>query len=168
MILRNPEQMPLPDGGDHRRDESDPAEADRRYTELLQELRVAQTGVQFLFAFLLSLAFTQRFGQLSDAQKWLYVGTLVIASVAAALLIGPVPAHRILYRRGLKPRLVAASDRMVRAGLLVLVIAINSAILLVLDVVLGGWVPFLLTGVTTAWFVLVWYVVPKTARQRPP
>jgi hypothetical protein len=159
--------MPAANDDDEGRDESDAAQADRRFNELLQELRVAQTGVQFLFAFLLSLAFTQRFGQLSDAQKWLYVGTLVIASVAAALLIGPVPAHRILYRRGLKPRLVAESDLMVRAGLAVLVVAINGAILLVLDVVLGGWLPFLLAGLTTAWFVVVWYVVPMTTRERP-
>ena len=143
------------------------AAADRRYTELLQELRVAQTGVQFLFAFLLSLAFTQRFGQITDFQKWLYVAELIVASVAAALLIGPVPAHRILYRRGLKPRLVAASDRMERAGLVVLVIAINGAVLLVLDVVLGGWLPFLLTGLTALSFMLVWYVVPRKAREQP-
>jgi hypothetical protein len=155
------------DDGDHERDDSDAAQADRQYTELLQELRVAQTGVQFLFAFLLSLAFTQRFGQITYFQKWLYIGTLLVASVAAALLIGPVSAHRILFRRGLKPRLVAESDQMVRAGLAVLVIAINGAILLVLDVVLGGWVPFLLAGVTTACFLLIWYVVPKTARERP-
>jgi Family of unknown function (DUF6328) len=151
----------------HGRDESEAAQADRRYNELLQELRVSQTGVQFLFAFLLTLAFTQRFAQITDFQKWLYIATLVSASVAAALLIGPVPMHRILYRRGLKPRLVAASDRMVRAGLVVLLIAINGAILLVLDVILGGWLPFLLTGLTTAWFVLVWYVVPMTTRERP-
>jgi hypothetical protein len=159
--------MAAADDRDHERRETDAAEADRRYGELLQELRVAQTGVQFLFAFLLTLAFTQRFAQTTDFQLWLYVGTLVIASVAAALLIGPVPSHRILYRRGLKPRLVAESDQMVRAGLVVLVIAINGAIMLVLDVVLGGWLPFLLTGVTTLCFVLVWYVVPWTARERP-
>ena len=159
--------MAQADDADRARPENDAANADRRYTELLQELRVAQTGVQFLFAFLLSLAFTQRFGQITDVQKWLYVGTLIVASVAAALLIGPVPAHRILYRRGLKPRLVAASDRMERAGLVVLMIALNAAILLVLDVVLGGWLPFALTGLTTVWFVFIWYVVPAQARERP-
>ena len=148
-----------------RRDESKDAQADRRYNELLQELRVAQTGVQFLFAFLLTLAFTPRFEQINDFQKWVYVGALVISSVAAALLIGPVPMHRILFRRGLKPRLVTAADRMVRAGLVALVVAINAAILLVLDVTLGGWVPFVLTGFTTLWFVLVWYVVPMTTRE---
>jgi hypothetical protein len=150
-----------------RDDEDEATRADRRYNELLQELRVAQTGVQFLFAFLLTLAFTQRFGRVTDFQKGLYIGTLIAASVAAALLIGPVPMHRALYRRGLKPRLVAASDLMVRMGLVVLVVAINGAILLVLDVVLGGWVPFLAAGLTTLWFVLVWYVVPLTTRERP-
>jgi hypothetical protein len=158
--------MAAADGGAPQRRESDAAEADHRYTELLQELRVAQTGVQILFAFLLTLAFSQRFEKITDFQLWLYVGTLLAASVAAALLIGPVPSHRILYRRGLKPRLVAASDRMVRAGVATLAIAINGAILLVLDVVLTGWVPFLLAGLTTLWFAFVWYVVPKTARER--
>jgi hypothetical protein len=159
--------MAAADGGVPRRHERDAAEADRRYTELLQELRVAQTGVQILFAFLLTLAFTQRFEEITDFQLRLYVGTLIAASVAAALLIGPVPTHRILHRRGLKPRLVTASDRMVRAGVTTLAIAINGAILLVLDVALGGWLPFLLTGLTTLWFGFVWYLVPKTARERP-
>jgi hypothetical protein len=149
------------------RDETEARRADRRYNELLQELRVTQTGVQVLFAFLLTLAFTPRFDQINDFQKWLYVGTLIVASAAAALLMGPVPMHRILYRRGLKPRLVAASDRMVRAGLVLLVLAINGGILLVLDVTLGGWPPFLIAGLSTAWFVLVWYVVPMTTREMP-
>jgi hypothetical protein len=152
--------------GGQDRNETEDEQADRRYNELLQELRVAQTGVQFLFAFLLTLAFTQRFGQVTDFQKWLYVGTLVVSSVAAALLIGPVPMHRILYRRGLKPSLVAAADHMVRAGLGALLVAINGAVLLVVDVVLGGWLPFLLAGLTTLWFVLIWYVLPMTTRER--
>jgi hypothetical protein len=122
--------------------------------------------VQFLFAFLLTLAFTQRFPQITEFQKWLYIVTLILASVAAALLIAPVPTHRILYRRGLKPYLVASADRMVRSGLTVLVLAINGAILLILDVVLEGWLPFLLTALTTLWFVLIWYVVPMNARER--
>jgi hypothetical protein len=151
---------------DQERNETETEQADRRYNELLQELRVAQTGVQFLFAFLLTLAFTQRFVHITEFQKWLYIGTLLVSSIAAALLIGPVPMHRILYRRGLKPSLVRAADLMVRAGLVALLIAINSAVLLIVDVVLGGWLPFLLAGLTTLWFVLIWYVVPMTTRER--
>ena len=150
---------------DRTRDETEDQKADRRYDELLQELRVAQTGVQFLFAFLLTLAFTQRFAQITDFQHRLYVVTLMATTVASALLIGPVPMHRILFRRGLKPRLVRGADLMARGGLVMLLLAINGAVLLILDVVLTGPLPFVLSGLATAWFVLVWYVVPLTARE---
>jgi len=153
---------------DHRdaRSETEDERADRRYAELLQELRVAQTGVQFLFAFLLTLAFTQRFVRITDFQLGLYVGTLIASAVAAALLIGPVPFHRIVFRRGLKPRLVAGADAMARGGLVMLLLAINGAVLLILDVALGGTWPFVISAALVTWFVVVWYVVPFTARER--
>ena len=147
------------------RDETEDEQADRRYEELLQELRVAQTGVQFLFAFLLTLAFTQRFSQIDDFQLAVYVGTLLATAVASALLIGPVPLHRILFHRGLKPRLVQGSDLMARGGLVMLCLAINGAVLLILDVVLSGVLPFLLSAAVTLWFLLVWYVLPMAARR---
>jgi hypothetical protein len=148
------------------RDETEDERADRHYDELLQELRVAQTGVQFLFAFLLTLAFTQRFPQVTDFQQWLYVATLVSTSLASALLIGPVPFHRILFRRGLKPRLVRGADLMARGGLAMLLLSINGAVLLILDVVLSGPLPYVLSAAVIVWFVVVWYVVPLTARER--
>lgn len=151
--------------GEARRDESEDERADRQYNELLQELRVAQTGVQFLFAFLLTLAFTQRFPQVTDFQHWVYVATLTATAIASALLIGPVPFHRILFRRGLKPRLVRGADLMARGGLAMLLLAINGAVLLILDVVLTGPLPFVMSGAVALWFVLVWYVVPLTARE---
>jgi hypothetical protein len=146
--------------------ESDKEQNDRRYQELLQELRVAQTGVQFLFAFLLTLAFTQRFDTVTDFQRFLYVATLMATAVASALLIGPVPFHRILFRRGLKPRLVAGSDAMARGGLAVLLLAINGAVLLILDVVVGGALAGVLSGLCFVWFVAIWYVVPMVTRER--
>lgn len=151
--------------GDEQQD-GEKRQADRRYDELLQELRVAQTGVQFLFAFLLTLAFTQRFPTITDFQKWLYIATLVVTAVASALLIGPVPFHRIISRRGLKPHLVVAGDYMARGGLAMLLLGINGAVLLILDVVLGGALAVVLAVVSTCWFVFVWYVVPMRARER--
>lgn len=149
------------------RDETEDERADRRYDELLQELRVAQTGVQFLFAFLLTLAFTQRFAAIDDFQLTVYIASLIATAVASALLIGPVPLHRMLFRRGLKPRLVRWADVMARSGLAVLLLAVNGAVLLILDVVLSGPLPFLLSAAVTLWFIVVWYVVPMTARERP-
>ncbi|MGH8868345.1 MAG: DUF6328 family protein [Actinomycetes bacterium] len=142
------------------RPETDIQRADRRYGDLLQELRVAQTGVQFLFAFLLTLAFTDRFESITDFQQSIYIGTLLVTVAAAALLIGPVPLHRMLFRRGLKPQLVIGTDRLARGGLALLVVAVNGAVLLILDVVIGGAVAYLLTAATTLWFVIFWYGVP--------
>jgi len=138
---------------------------DRRYMELLQELRVAQTGVQFLFAFLLTLAFTQRFAQVTEFQKWLYIGTLIATALASALLIGPVPLHRILFRRGLRPLLIRGTDLMARGGLSLLLVAINGAVLLILDVVVGGVWAAIMGAFTTAWFLFVWVVAPMAARR---
>src|SRR5918912_1518637 len=84
------------------RDETVNERADRNYAELLQELRVAQTGVQILFAFLLTLPFTQRFGVVSAGQKTIFLGTLVATVVSMACLIAPVSFHRIVFGRGLK------------------------------------------------------------------
>ncbi len=157
---------------DHRgprpdRDETEDEKADRRYDELLQELRVAQTGVQFLFAFLLTLAFTKRFSQITDGQVALYVATLLATTAASALLIGSVPLHRALFGRGLKPRLVRVADVLARAGLVMLLLALNGAVLLILDVVLDGPLPYVLAGGSLLFFVLVWGVLPLVARERP-
>jgi hypothetical protein len=153
--------------GVHDRHESDSAEADRRYTELLQELRVAQTGVQFLFAFLLTPAFTQR----SRRSPTSSCGSTSARSslrrsrprCSSARCRATASSTAAVSSRGWWRRLTGWCAPAAAA----LVIAINSAILLVLDAVLGGWLPFLLTGLTTLWFVFVGYVVPRTARERP-
>src|SRR5437899_3345880 len=75
---------------------------DRNLVELLQEVRVAQVGVQVLLAFLLALAFTPRFTQFTDPQRYAYVVSLVLGAAATALLIAPAPFHRVVFRRRLK------------------------------------------------------------------
>ena len=118
------------------RDESEEERADRNLGELLQELRVAGLGVQVLFGFLLSLPFTNRFSHLSPGQRNLYLGTIVLAAVATALLLGPVAYHRLVFRQGEKERLVRAANVMAIAGLAAVGLAVSAAILLVTDYVL--------------------------------
>jgi hypothetical protein len=138
---------------------------DRNYNELLQELRVAQTGVQILFAFLLTLAFSQRFTETSAFQRGTYVVTLLFTAGAAALLITPVAFHRIVFRQRQKDELVDSSNRLALGGLAMLLIAIVGAVLLILDVVLGGADALALTAVVAVWFVGFWVVLPLTRRQ---
>jgi putative flippase GtrA len=142
---------------------------DRNYTELLQELRVAQTGVQILLAFLLTLPFSARFGQVTTLDKVVYVSTLLAAATATALLIAPVSHHRRVFRQGRKPQLVQVASALAQAGLAALLIAITGAVFLVVNVVAGlGWAVGLTAGVAVL-YVVLWYLFPLVAhRDLPP
>jgi hypothetical protein len=159
-------------GDDVHHDETRAQRLDRNLSELLQELRVAQAGVQILFAFLLTVAFTQRFASASSAQKTWYVVTLLLCAASAALLIAPVSMHRLVFRRGMRSELVTISNVMAIGGLAFLLAAIVSALALIIDFVYS-WLPALLLSLAvTVWFVMLWYVVPWAAyvhdrRSRP-
>src|SRR5215207_1852276 len=90
---------------------------DRNLAELLQELRVAFTGVQILFAFLMTLAFTQRFQELGGFDLAVYVTALMCTAVATMVLIAPVSFHRLVFRRRQKAALVVVADRLLLVGL---------------------------------------------------
>jgi hypothetical protein len=145
----------------------DPKETlDRNVGELLQETRVATAGVQFLFAFLLTLPFTQRFGQLTGFQRDLYPVTLLSTSCAAIVLIAPVAFHRVLFRQHEKQAVVTFADRALLVGLALLLVGIASAVLLVLDVVLGrGWA---VAGcaLVTLLALYLWFALPVRRRTR--
>jgi hypothetical protein len=120
-----------------RPDESEADRLDRNFADLLQELRVTRAGVQILFAFLLTLPFGARFGDIDTFEKVVDIGALLSAAIAAASIIAPVAYHRMLFRRGRKPQLVAAAHRLAAIGLAFRLVAMAGAILLVTDFVLG-------------------------------
>ncbi|MFJ2722789.1 DUF6328 family protein [Streptomyces sp. NPDC087437] len=151
--------------GQQPRYETPEERADRNLVELLQELRVVQTGVQILFAFLLGLAFTSRFPQLNAFQRDTYVVTLLLTVVTSAVLATPVALHRGLFHRGVKPRIVALSARQAQFGLVLLALALNGAVLLLMDVVLGRTAAIFITTVTTAIFAGLWFLLPWRVRR---
>ncbi|MGY1753471.1 DUF6328 family protein [Blastococcus sp. SYSU D01042] len=138
---------------------------DRNLAELLQELRVAITGVQILFAFLLGLAFTNRFATLEEFERAVYTVALMSTALATIVLIAPVSFHRMVFRRRQKVALVVVADRLLIVGLGLLVLAISSAVLLILDVVLGFWQGVVGGGVIALAGALTWYVLPLWARR---
>ncbi|MGY1745830.1 DUF6328 family protein [Blastococcus sp. SYSU D00695] len=138
---------------------------DRNLNELLQELRVAFTGVQILFAFLLALAFAQRFGEVDGFGITVYTIALLTTASATMLLLAPVSFHRIVFRRGQKAALVAVADRMLSLGIALLVPAVSSSVLLVMDVVLGRWQAIVCSAVTALTGLVSWYVLPLSIRR---
>lgn len=139
---------------------------DRNYAEILQEVRVAQTGVQLLLAFLLTVAFTPRFATLTEFERRVYVAALVLGAAATALLIAPAAFHRLVYQRRLKRQLVLASSRFALCGLTLLMLSIGSALLLILSVTLGPPLAAWFTAGALGWFALWWFVVPMWTRLR--
>ncbi len=139
---------------------------DRAYGEILQEVRVAQTGVQILFAFLLTLAFTSRFATITGFQKHIYVLTLMLSAAATALLIAPAAYHRVVYRRRLKQHLVQAASRLALSGLVLLLLAMVSALLLILDVVIGLGPALVLAAGALSWFIIWWFILAICKRLR--
>jgi Family of unknown function (DUF6328) len=152
----------------YQRDEDAAARLDRNYGELLQELRVAQTGVQVLFAFLLGIAFQQRFATLEWYQRGFYLVTLVSAAIAAVLLIAPAAIHRMLFRRRLKDELVELTSRLAATGLAFLALAVSSALFFVLDVVINLIAAVAVVAPLVAMLIVIWYVVPFVVRRRRP
>ncbi|WP_330248691.1 MULTISPECIES: DUF6328 family protein [unclassified Streptomyces] len=108
-------------GGDREhnfgRHETTEERADRQWTEMLQEVRVAQTGAQILFGFLLRIVFTPRFEQLSPFDKNLYVVTVVLGALATDALVAPVSFHRTLAGHRRKPQLIQVTGRLIVTGL---------------------------------------------------
>jgi hypothetical protein len=153
-------------GPDH---ESRAQRINRELMELLNELRVALPGVQFLFAFLLVVPFQQRGGQTTDFQKDVYFVTLVAAAVATGLLIAPAAQHRVLFRQHDKERLLRRSSHSAYAGLVVLAVAIVAAVLLVVDVLFdrtrAWWTAGLIGALLAYWWILVPFV--QRARGEP-
>jgi hypothetical protein len=159
------------DAGDERWNKAERGETpmqsqDRHYAELLQELRVVQTGIQILMAFLLTVAFSQRFTALDHSMRILYVVTLVLGAGATSLLMAPVAFHRVVFEQRLRRQLIAASNVFALGGLVLLVLTLAAAMFLITNVVIGfGWASFVTAGLVV-WFVLIWLVVPLWVRIR--
>jgi amino acid permease len=133
---------------------------DRNFADLLQELRVAQTGVQILFAFLLTLPFSNGFPKTTAFQKDIYVVALLAAAFATAMIISPVAFHRALFRQGRKPELVRYAHRMATGGLAFMLVSMVASVLLITEYLLNPVAATVFTAVTGAFFLTFWVVVP--------
>src|SRR5262245_52477869 len=147
-------------------DESKEEQLDRELIELLNELRIALPGVQVLFAFLLGVPFTQRFGQVTDLQKDVYFLTFLCAAAATALLIAPSAYHRLNWRRGDKDHLLVVANRLAISGTVLLALSISGTVFVVTDMLFDETSAALLAAATAAFFGWFWYGLPLLRRAR--
>lgn len=141
-------------------DPHDPRTIDRNWDELLQEIRVTETGVQILTGFLLTVPFSYRFEKLDEFQRDVYLFVLGGSILTTALVVAPVAFHRILFRHRARPWLVEAANRCARAGLLVLALTISGVLFLVFDLVAGRTTALVALVAAVAMFVVLWGLIP--------
>ncbi len=147
-------------------DESKEEQLDRELIELLNELRVALPGVQVLFAFLLGVPFTQRFGEVTELQKDVYFLTFLCTATATGLLIAPSAYHRLDWRRGDKEHLLVVSNRLAISGTVFLALAISGAVFVVTDILFDETSAAVFAAVTAAFLGWFWYGLPLLRRLR--
>lgn len=148
------------------RDETPIERLDRNTIELLNELRVAGTGIQIMFAFLLVAPFNARFTHISEFARVDYFITLVCVAVSAVLLMAPSIHHRILFRRGEKPYLVWMANRLAIVAMVFLTIGFTGIMVLLSDVVLGGPAPLIIGLLSAAVITGLWFALPLIKRAR--
>jgi len=142
------------------RDETANERADRNWDELMQELRVMQTGTQVLSGFLLAVAFQPRFSELDPLQAGLYLILVGLAALATILALAPVGIHRSLFGRRRKPDLVRIAARLVKASLVVVGILSVGVTVLIVDFVLNRAVSVIVLLVGGLIVLSLWLVLP--------
>ena len=149
--------------------ESRDEKLDRELIELLNELRVVLPGVQVLFAFLLTVPFTNRFQRITETQEQVFFVTFLLTTAATALLIAPSAYHRLRWRQHDKEKMLRTSNRLAISGMAFLAAAITGAVYLVTDLIFEARAAITLVIAATvlcyAWF---WYGLPLMRRIRDP
>jgi len=136
----------------------------RELIELLNELRVILPGVQVLFAFLLTVPFTQRFPQLDGLETGVFFMTLLCTAVATALLIAPSAHHRMLWRGGVREQRLELGNVLTIAGLIFLVPAMVGVVFVITAFIFNLTAGVTVTALLTLSFVLLWFVLPLRYR----
>src|SRR4051794_38312455 len=147
------------------RNETPLQRCDRNLVELLQEVRVVQTGVQVLFAFLLMAPLTPRFERLGTLRHAEYFVTLSLAGAAAILLMAPTAFHRVLFRQGDKEWLVTTANRLTIAGLAAVGLSMVGAFIFVADILLGRWGAIVTGLLAGAACLVLWAIIPLARRR---
>jgi hypothetical protein len=148
------------------RNETRLEQLDRNWSDLLQEVRVAQTGVQLLTGLLLTLPFQARFATLSRALHLVYLVTLSLAVGSTALLIAPVSLHRALFRQRARDSLVAAGHLLALSGIGLLGLAVVGLTSLIFQTVLGRHAGLIAGGCALAVLGGLWGLLPWLLRRR--
>lgn len=144
-----------------------PAErADRNWSDLLQELRVSQTGTQLIAGFLMTLPFQERFADLDAFQRGWYLGLVALAALTIALTLTPVAIHRRVFGAQIKARLVQAGHIVTRVSLAAIALLLAGIVVLIFDVVVSRQAASIAGAAALAVLLALLLVLPALVARR--
>jgi Family of unknown function (DUF6328) len=152
------------EAAEQQRHESPPERLDRNTVELLNELRVATTGIQVLFAFLLVVPFQTGWKHVDGFERTVYFITLLDVALAAFLIMAPPIHHRLLFRHGEKEWLIRVGNSMAIGGMTFLGLGFVGILVLLSDVVVGAAAPVIVPILAAAVIGTLWFVLPILRR----
>jgi Family of unknown function (DUF6328) len=153
--------------GEEQQPEETPKErADRELIELLNELRVVLPGVTVLFAFLLAVPFAKGWAEVTSFQRDVFLVAFLATGVAIVFLAAPSSYHRLTFRAGNKERLVEMGSRLTIAGIAASAVALEAAVLLVVDFVLSRDAAIAATAGFAVLLLFLWYGLALYGRLR--
>ncbi len=161
-----PDETGRDDAGRESRQETEAERLDRNWTEILQELRVVQTGTQILTGFLLTVAFQQRFADLDGYEIAIYLALVGFSALATILALTPVSLHRGLFRERAKPALVKVSNRLLKVTLAAVLVTLAGTTLLIFDLVAGPAAGTVAGSSVILLGIVAWFVSPGLVRIR--
>jgi len=147
------------------RNETENERRDRNWSDVLQELRVTQTGTQILTGFLLALAFQSKFSELDRFQTVVYLCLVVLATLSTVLGLAPVALHRILFHQGRKGSVVRFGSRVLRATLIDISLLIVGVVFFIFDIVVGVEAAVIIASIIAVGIVALWLVLPLSLRR---
>lgn len=154
------------DDRDDGRDETPTERADRNWNEVLQELRVLQTGTQILTGFLLALAFQPAFADLTAGQRSIYLLLVVMSALSTIIALAPVALHRTLFQQRAKAEVVSYGHAALITALFTVSVLVVGVVAFVFDVVVGDAAAWWALGILAALVVALWLVAPAVIRAR--
>ncbi|MDQ3751996.1 MAG: DUF6328 family protein [Actinomycetota bacterium] len=119
-----------------------------------------------MFAFLLTVPFSQGYASITTTQKNVYFFTFLCTAASTALLIAPTAYHRVQWREGDKEKMLYLSNGLAIGGLVFLALAITGVVFVITDLVMGGSLTPICTALAASVFALLWFVVPVSRRMR--
>lgn len=148
------------------RDETAAQRSDRNWAELVQELRVAQTGIQVLAGFLLTLPFTARFAEIGQAPRLQFLVAFSLAVVTVGLMTAPVSLHRFLFGRHKKDTLVSVGSGFAKLGVASMGLTLVAVVVLIFGVVVGTGAGYVAGVLVLLFYTAAWVLLPLAVLRR--